>query len=90
MNKKEIVRMTSKDNQMKIKLVENVVDIAIEEIIECLGAGEKVQLSGFGTFNLEKRNGRVGRNPKTGETINIPEKNFVTFRASGNLKKGLN
>ena len=61
-----------------------------EAVVEALKAGDKVQLMGFGTFEVKERAARDGRNPKTGETIQIPESKKVSFTASKVLKDSVN
>ena len=62
------------------------VDAAIEAIAERLEAGEAVKISGFGSFSLRDKRGRLGRNPKTREAAAITPRRVVTFRASHVLK----
>ena len=63
-----------------------LVDLFIEELVASLAAGEQVKLPGFGNFDLRDKNERPGRNPKTGESIPIPARRVVTFRAGNTLK----
>jgi DNA-binding protein HU-beta len=63
-----------------------VVDCIIESIKGALAAGDKVSLIGFGTFSVKERAARQGRNPRTGEAINIPKKNVPSFKAGKALK----
>ncbi len=63
-----------------------LVDLLIEELMASLAVGEQVKLSGFGNFDLRDKKARPGRNPKTGETIPIPARRVVTFRAGNTLK----
>ena len=63
-----------------------MVDSFIEEPVASLAVGEQVKLSGFGNFDLRDKKARPGRNPKTGETIPIPARRVVTFRAGNTLK----
>ena len=64
----------------------DLVDLFMEELVASLAAGEQVKLSGFGNFDLRDKKERPGRNPKTGETIPIPARRVVTFRAGNTLK----
>ena len=64
----------------------DLVDLFMEELAASLAAGERVKLSGFGNFDLRDKKERPGRNPKTGETIPIPARRVVTFRAGNTLK----
>ena len=63
-----------------------LVDIFIEELVASLAVGEQVKLSGFGNFDLRDKKKRPGRNPKTGESIPIPPRRVVTFKAGPTLK----
>ena len=75
---------------MKKKDAEAAVNALTDVIAEALKAGDKVQLVGFGTFETKTRAAREGRNPKTGEAIQIPESKKVSFSASKTLKDSLN
>ncbi len=63
-----------------------LVDLLIEEPVASLAVGKHVKLSGFGNFDLRDKKERPGRNPKTGETIPIPARRVVTFKAGIKLK----
>ena len=69
-------------------------EAALDSILDTIGAslrkGEPVTLSGFGTFKVQKQNGRTGRNPKTGETIQIAEKTVPKFVPAKKLKEAVN
>ncbi len=64
----------------------DLVDLFMEELVASLAVGEQVKLSGFGNFDLRDKNARPGRNPKTGESIPIPARRVVTFRAGNKLR----
>jgi integration host factor subunit alpha len=64
----------------------DLVDLFMEELVASLALGEQVKLSGFGNFDLRDKKERPGRNPKTGESIPIPARRVVTFRAGNTLK----
>jgi DNA-binding protein HU-beta len=68
-------------------VVESVLYQALSASSKELRAGRKVTLTGFGAFCLTTRKAHLGVNPRTRETVNVPEKRVVTFRASGKLKK---
>ena len=68
----------------------DLVESVLEEICTCLEAGEEVKLSSFGSFMVRHKNGRVGRNPKTGEEVPIDPRRVLTFRASHVLKSKIN
>lgn len=69
------------------KDAEAVVNATLEAICNALTEGEKVQLTGFGTFEVKHRNARTGRNPHTGDAINIPAKNIPNFKPGKALKE---
>ncbi len=66
------------------------LDATIEVITETLVKGDKVPLAGFGTFAVSRREARTGRNPQTGETVQIAARNAVTFKAGTALKDSVN
>ena len=66
------------------------LDATFEVIAEALEKGDKVPLVGFGTFGTSKRGARTARNPRTGETIKIPARKAVTFKAGTALKNRVN
>lgn len=68
----------------------DLLDQAIDEIIEALERGESVRLSSFGTFEVRSKGERMGRNPKTGEEVPIEARAVVTFRPSDVLKRIVN
>jgi DNA-binding protein HU-beta len=71
-------------------LVDAIFDPANGLIADALRGGDKVQISGFGTFEKRKRKGRTGRNPRTGDPIHIPPSMTATFRAGKALKDAVN
>ncbi len=66
------------------------IDATFEAITGALKKGDKITLIGFGTFGVSRRDARTGRNPQTGETVNIPARNAVTFKAGTQLKQTVN
>lgn len=86
MNKTELVAAVAEKTGMSKKDSEKAVNAAFDSITEALVAGEKVQLVGFGAFEVKERNARVGRNPKTKETIEIPASVVPVFKAGKALK----
>ena len=86
MNKTELVAAVAEKVGLTKKDAERVVNAAVETITETLVKGEKVQLSGFGNFEVKAREARVGRNPRTKETIQIPATRLPAFKASKALK----
>ncbi len=87
MTKADMVKFLAEKFDMKKKDSANVFDAVLEAIVDTLKKGEKVQISGFGNFEVKKREARQGRNPKTGEIIQIPAKKKIAFRAAKSLKE---
>ena len=86
MNKKELIAAAAAQAGMTQKDAERVINAALDAITDALVKGERVQVSGFGIFEVKTREARVGRNPKTKEAINIPAAKVPTFKASKTLK----
>ncbi|MBR3973439.1 MAG: HU family DNA-binding protein [Oscillospiraceae bacterium] len=86
MNKTELIAAVSMSAGLTKKDTERVVNAALDAITASLCQGEKVQLSGFGTFEVKAREARIGRNPHTKEAIDIPATNVPVFKASKALK----
>ena len=86
MNKTELVAAVAEKTGLSKKDSEKAVNAAFDSITEALAAGEKVQLVGFGAFEIKERNARVGRNPKTKETIEIPASRVASFKVGKALK----
>ena len=80
MNKAELINAVAAQADVSKKVAETVVSAALDTITSALSEGEKVQLVGFGSFEVKKRAGRVGRNPKTKETIEIPATTVPVFK----------
>jgi integration host factor subunit alpha len=91
MTKAEIVQaLYSKVGGFSRKESAELVDLVFEMMKETLGRGEKLKVSGFGNFVLRDKRQRPGRNPQTGQPINITERRVLTFKASQILKQALN
>ena len=86
MNKTELIAIAAENAGLTKKDTERVLNAAIDAITLALVKGDKVQLSGFGTFEAKDREARVGRNPHTKETIEIPATRVPSFKASKALK----
>jgi DNA-binding protein HU-beta len=90
MNKADLVNSISEQTGLTKTKSNQVVDALTSVIAETLSKGEKVTLVGFGTFTTTDRNARKGRNPKTGEVIEIPAKRVAKFKAGSELTKNVN
>ena len=86
MNKTELIAAVSQVAGLTKKDTERVINAALDAITASLVEGEKVQLSGFGTFEVKDREARIGRNPHTKEAIDIPATRVPSFKASQALK----
>ena len=90
MNKSELVdAIVAKTGETK-KAPEATLNAFLETVVSALQKGEKVQLVGFGTFEVRERAKRKGRNPQTGEEIVIPASKAPVFKAGKNLKDNVN
>ncbi len=89
MNKTELVQAVSERAELSKKEASAAVDAVFDVISEALGKGEKVQLVGFGNFEIRERAARTGRNPQTGETIEIAASKIPAFRAGKTLREGI-
>ncbi len=86
MNKSDLINKIADNSGLTKKDSEKAVSACLDSIQEALSNGGKLTLTGFGTFTVEKRKERKGRNPQTGDEITIPENRVVKFRAGKNLK----
>ena len=86
MNKNELINAVAERANITKKDAEIAVSATFEAIADALCEGEKIQLVGFGSFEVKKREARVGRNPKTKEAIEIPATKVPVFKAGTLLK----
>ena len=86
MNKTELIALTAERTGLTKKDTERVLNAALDAVSAAMADGDKVQLSGFGAFDVKDREARVGRNPHTKEAIDIPATRVPAFKASKALK----
>ena len=86
MNKAELIHAAAEKAGVSKKDAEAVVNAALDTIVEAMKDSEKVQLTGFGSFEVKNRPERVGRNPRTKENITIPASKVPTFKAGKAFK----
>ena len=86
MNKTELIAAAAQKAGLSKKDAEKAVNATFEAITAAMAAGDRVQVAGFGIFEVKARDARVGRNPHTKETIQIPATKVPAFKASKNLK----
>ena len=89
MTKSDMVERLAAKAELTRPRAEELFDFLLNDITEALKRGEKVNISGFGTFTVSNRKARTGRNPKTGEPIEIPASRSAKFKAGKTLKEAL-
>jgi len=91
MIKSELIAKLAEENpHLYQRDVERIVSTIFESISESLAQGDRVELRGFGAFSVKHRDGRVGRNPRTGESVEVPEKSVPFFKTGKELRERLN
>jgi DNA-binding protein HU-beta len=89
MTKADLIESVAATLDLPKGQAERAVHLVFEDIVKALRNGDKVNISGFGTFAVSERNARTGRNPKTGESIEIPASKSAKFKAGKALKDEL-
>jgi integration host factor subunit beta len=91
MIRSELIQKIADDNpHLYQRDVERIVNTIFEEIIDAMARGDRVELRGFGAFSVKKRDARIGRNPRTGETVQVEEKHVPFFKTGKLLRDRLN
>ena len=90
MTKAELVDEVARVVKLTKKQAETIVNIVFDSIVDSLRAGQKIELRGFGSFRLRSRKSRTGRNPKTGEKVEVPSKKIPYFKPGKELKELIN
>jgi integration host factor subunit beta len=91
MIRSELIQKIADDNpHLYQRDVERIVNTIFEEVIETMARGDRVELRGFGAFSVKRRDSRVGRNPRTGEAVEVEEKHVPFFKAGKLLRDRLN
>lgn len=91
MTKSELIeRLISRHDQLSVKDVELAVKTMLDHMTESLANGERIEIRGFGSFSLHYRAPRVGRNPKTGESVELDAKYVPHFKPGKNLRDQVN
>lgn len=90
MTKADLVKKIAEAAKLSAADAKKALDATTDSIKAALVAGEKVQLIGFGTFSVNERPAREGKNPRTGETLQIEAKKVAKFKAGADLEKQLN
>lgn len=89
MNKTELIKNVAEVTGKTQKETREVVESVLEAMAETLAEGEEVNIHGFGKFKVVERPARQGRNPKTGEAIEIPARNALKFKPASRLKEAV-
>ena len=90
MNKTQLIQKIAENGNMTKKDAEAALNAVVAAISDAVAAGEKVQVSGFGCFDVKARDARTGRNPKTGEAVEIAASKRIVFTAAQALKDKIN
>ncbi len=91
MTKSELIqRLAELNPHLYLRDVEKIVETVFEEISEALARGDRVELRGFGAFSVKHREARKGRNPRTGESVDVPAKRLPFFKTGKGLREKLN
>lgn len=91
MTKSELIaRLAEANPHLYHRDVERIVTTIFEEITAALADGDRVELRGFGAFSVKERGARVGRNPRTGDAVNVPSKFIPYFKTGKQLRQMLN
>jgi integration host factor subunit beta len=90
LTKADLIEEVLKVTELPRKESEIIVETIFDSIIEAIQKGEKIEIRGFGSFRTRERRGRVGRNPKTGEKVEVPAKRIPFFKPSKELKDFVN
>ena len=91
MTKSELIlKITNKNSFLYQKDVHKIIDTLFNSVTKALKDSDRVELRGFGTFTTKLRNARIGRNPKTGEPVAIPQKKMPFFKMGKSMKERIN
>ena len=90
MNKSELIEELAAKTGYNPKSTDKMVRIFFDRIKAALSAGDKVEIRGFGSFTLKRYKGYIGRNPKTGETVEVKPKQLPVFRTGKDLRSRVN
>ncbi|MFN3686213.1 integration host factor subunit beta [Salinarimonas sp.] len=85
-----VLRIAEQNPHLYQRDVENIVNAILDTIADALARGDRVELRGFGAFSVKRRDARVGRNPRTGETVSVAEKAIPVFKTGKEMRVRLN
>jgi integration host factor subunit beta len=91
MIRSELLQVLSRDNpELRVEDIERIVDVFFDEISQRLADGGRVELRGFGAFSTRERDARLGRNPRTGDSVDVPGKRVPFFKPGKEMRARLN
>jgi len=90
MNKSDLVKSLAKETDLPMRKAEEIVDTVFNTMADALMAGDRIEVRGFGSFVVKEYEGYTGRNPKTGELIEVQTKRLPFFKTGKELKEKLN
>ena len=90
MTKADLIEEVSRLAELTRKDSEVIVDTIFDSVVRSLRVGDKIEIRGFGSFRTRQRNSRIGRNPKTGERVDVPAKRVPFFKPSKELRDSVN
>ena len=91
MTKSELIaKLANENTHLFQRDIENIVSTIFDEVSNALAHGDRVELRGFGAFSIKARGSRVGRNPRTGESVQVSEKYIPYFKTGKQLRERLN
>ncbi|HIE07603.1 MAG TPA: integration host factor subunit beta [Desulfarculaceae bacterium] len=90
MNKSELIEELANRSDIKLKVSETIVNVIIDSMKQALLDEERIELRGFGSFHVEYYKGYIGRNPKSGESIEVGKKRLPFFKVGKDLKERIN
>jgi integration host factor subunit beta len=85
-----VLKISEKNTHLYHRDVERIVNKVLDEVIIAMKAGSRVELRGFGAFSVKSRDGRTGRNPRTGESVTVTPKKVPFFKTGKDLRARLN
>jgi integration host factor subunit beta len=91
MTKSELIqRLAERNPHLYLRDVEKIVETVFDEISDAMARGDRVELRGFGAFSVKHRDARIGRNPRTGESVQVEAKRLPFFKTGKALRERLN
>jgi integration host factor subunit beta len=85
-----VLKVAKRHSELRLHEIEKIVNAILDTITEALARGDRVELRGFGTFAVKKRDARTGRNPRTGEAVPVTEKLVPAFKTGKEMRQRLN